>query len=474
METYYEKISYTMKKLGVVITDGVGYRNFILSDFLNEAGKTFDEVVLLSCLPASIYGTLPSNCRVVEVPVFEETFKTWFFRKAKEVAHLQLHKKNNFGIQDALHTNKSDTKTPRGYATRFLFRLTVMLHSEKWIQHYNTLQQISFRNNPIVKRYRELLEKENFSLLFFTHQRPPFIAPLVYQAEQLKIKTCSFIFSWDNLASKGRMAANFDYFLVWSTLMQQELQEFYSSVKIENIKVVGTPQFEPYVLERYHSSKEDFYTRFAINPLKKTICFSCGDSSTSRNDELYISSIAMAIQNKTLPEVNLIVRTSPAEDPIRFSEIVAQFPFIQWNYPQWNLSRTGHQESWSQRIPSEQDSKDLRSLLEYSDLNINMLSTMSLDFMQFDKPVINTVFGNIANGLYNDQRFLEYAHIINVINSNATRIVKNETELIDAIKMDLEMPELKQKERIALVKLQVGTPLLNTGKRIATTLLQWA
>ena len=349
-----------------------------------------------------------------------------------------------------------------------------MLHSEKWIQHYNTLQQISFRNNAIVKSYREILEQEKLSLLFFTHQRPPFIAPLVYLAEQLKIKTCSFIFSWDNLASKGRMAANFDYFLVWSTLMQQELREFYPDVKIENIKVVGTPQFEPYVMERYHSSKEDFYTRFAIDPLKKTVCFSCGDSSTSRNDELYITCIAVAIQNKMLPDVNLIVRTSPAEDPVRFSEIVTKFPFIQWNYPQWNLSRNGHQEAWSQRIPSEQDSKDLRSLLEYSDLNINMLSTMSLDFIQFDKPVINIVFGNVANGLYNDQRFLEYAHIINVIKSNATRIVKNETELIDAIKMDLEVPELKQKERTALVKLQVGAPVLNTGKRIATTLWQWA
>lgn len=40
-----------MKKLGLVITDGVGFRNFILSDFLELAEKQFDEVVILSCLP---------------------------------------------------------------------------------------------------------------------------------------------------------------------------------------------------------------------------------------------------------------------------------------------------------------------------------------------------------------------------------------------------------------------------------------
>ena len=40
-----------MKKLGVVITDGVGYRNFILSDFIAEAKQCFEEVIIYSCLP---------------------------------------------------------------------------------------------------------------------------------------------------------------------------------------------------------------------------------------------------------------------------------------------------------------------------------------------------------------------------------------------------------------------------------------
>jgi hypothetical protein len=40
-----------MKKLGIVITDGVGYRNFILSDFISATNQIFDEVVIFSCLP---------------------------------------------------------------------------------------------------------------------------------------------------------------------------------------------------------------------------------------------------------------------------------------------------------------------------------------------------------------------------------------------------------------------------------------
>ncbi|HJS01097.1 MAG TPA: hypothetical protein VJ780_09200 [Flavobacterium sp.] len=463
-----------MKKLGIVITDGVGFRNFILSNFLTEAEQLFDEVVILSCLPVSVYDGFLQKTRVIELAVFEEKFPTWFFRKAKEVAHLQLYKKGNFGITDNLNANKSKSKTPRGYATRLIFKWTSLFHSENNIQLYNKLQQKSFKNDPNVKGYNDIFEKEKLDILFFTHQRPPFVAPLVYQAEQFKVKTASFIFSWDNLASKGRMAANFDFYLVWSDLMKEELLHFYKKIQSQNVTVVGTPQFEPYVLDRYKTDKKQFYDRFNLDVSKKTICFSCGDISTSKNDELYITTIAKAIEENKIPEVNFLVRTSPAEDPVRFQTFVSKFPFIKWNYPKWNLARQGHQEEWSQRIPSKEDIIDLRSILEFSDLNVNMLSTMSLDFMQFDKPVINPVFGNAKNGLYNDQRFLEYPHIRNVVKSNATKIVKNADELINAINLYIQQSETDAENRKQLIKLQIGGELETTSKRIVETLKGWS
>lgn len=462
-----------MKKLGVVITDGVGYRNFILSDFISESQESFDEVVILSYLPKTIYQS-NTTCRVIELSVHEEQFVNWFFRKAKELAHLHLHKKRNFGIQDSLRINNSKSNTIRGYTTRLIYKWTSCFFSEKWIQLYNKWQQKSFRNHSVSIEYDKLLKKEQFNLLFFTHQRPPFIAPLVYQAEKNGIKTASFIFSWDNLASKGRMAANFNYYLVWSDLMKQELLQFYYNVKEESVKVVGTPQFEPYILDRYKTIKSKFQQKFELDSAKKTICFSCGDIATSKNDELYIETIAEAILNNEIQNVNFLIRTSPAEDPIRFRSFVQKYPFIKWNYPKWQLSREKHQELWTQRIPTIEDVIDLRSVLEFSDLNINMLSTMSLDFIQFDKPVINTVFGNSENGLYDDQRFLNYIHIVNVVNSNATKIVKNKLELIQSINNYLDNPDLDKESRKDLLQLQVSKPLFETGKRIAQTLKEWA
>jgi len=460
-----------MKKLGIVITDGVGFRNFILSDFLKHAESEFNEIIILSCLPKAIYKT-HTNLQVIELAVFEESFKTWFFRKAKEIAHLKLHQKGNLGIQDNLKSNDSKRKTTRGYATRFIYKLTALFHSESHIQHFQKLQNSTFANHKITKAYQSILEKEQFNLLFFTHQRPPYIAPLVYAAQQKKLKTAAFIFSWDNLASKGRMASNFDYYLVWSDLMKQDLLQFYTSITAMQIKVVGTPQFVPYVMSEYQMSKEDFISEFHLNPRLKTICFSCGDISTSKNDELYIKTIAEAMLQGSIEPVNLIVRTSPAEDPSRFKLLVEKYPFIKWNFPKWEQVRANHQESWSQRIPTLQDIKQLRGLLEYSDLNINMLSTMSLDFMLFDKPVINPIFGNKTNCLYNDQRFLGYAHIEHLVNSNASKVVKTKEALLKAI-TDYLAHDSDKKHRENFIKQQVGVPLEETTKQLVASLKAW-
>lgn len=459
-----------MKKLGVVITDGVGFRNFILSDFCKESQKTFDEVVILSFLPASIYKN-HTTAKVIALDAMEESYKTWIFRKAKEVAHLRQFKKGNFGINDSYEKNKSQKFTTRGIGIRLVYGLTKFFNSEKWIQTYNKLQQKTFGNSTLVKEYTKIVQREKIDLLFFTHQRPPYIAPLVLVAEILKIKTVSFIFSWDNLASKGRMAANFDYYLVWSELMKTELLQFYKAVTASEIFVVGTPQFEPYVLERYFITEKNFRRKFDLDASKKIICFSCGDISTSKNDELYIHTIAKGIQQNKIQNAQLLIRSSPAEDPIRFESFAAKYPFIKWNYPDWNVSRKEHQESWSQRVPSVEDLKDLRAILNYSDLNVNMLSTMSLDFMQFDKPVINPLFGNGKNGLYDDQRFLKYAHIEHLINSGATKVVLDENTLITALNTYLSNPEIDSENRKFVVNQQVGGALLGTGKRIAATLI---
>jgi CDP-glycerol glycerophosphotransferase (TagB/SpsB family) len=460
-----------MKKLGIVITDGVGFRNFIMSDFITESSRQFDEVIIYSGLPSSAYNSITQSGIVIrELDVFVEGKLTWFFRKWKELAHLQKNQ-SFYGIKDNLISGYPKNNSVRSILIKIIYFFTRFVHSDKSILFAEKLQFLSFFKNRITKSYFQLLQEDKPTHLFFTHQRPPFLAPFLYAAIQSKIPTSTFIFSWDNLASKGRMLGSFDSFLVWSHLMKEELLYFYPNVKKDDVKVVGTPQFEPYVMEKYETIAKNFFRKFNLVDNAKIICYSCADVSIGENDSIVIKAIAKAIRSNAIKmQTQLMVRTSPAEDDSRFKAIREEFPEIKWNVPKWILTRENHVESWSQRIPSEEDIKDLRSLLEYVDLNVNMCSTMSLDFMLFDKPVINTVFGNRDNGLYDDQRFLNYGHFKKVVESKSVSIAKNEEELIIQINEAFDNTKAKTTQRNAMIDLQISEPLLGTSKRIAFTL----
>jgi hypothetical protein len=460
-----------MKKLGIVITDGVGFRNFVMSDFIAEVVNQFDSVIVYSGLPKTAFKEI-SHPKVIikELEVYVESKPVWFFRKWKELAHLHNHQ-SFYGMKDNLKTGYPKNNSPRALLIKILYGITRFIHSDSSILWVEKLQFLSFASNKITQSYWSLLKEDQPSHVFFTHQRPPFLAPFLYAAQQLKIPTSTFIFSWDNLASKGRMLGTFNNFLVWSDLMKKELLYFYPKVLAESVKVVGTPQFEPYVMPKYQTTAEGFYAKFNLDASVKTICYSCADVSIGGNDPIVIKSIANAIRNNDINyKVQLLVRTSPAEDDSRFKKVREEFPEIHWNVPKWILTRENHAESWSQRVPSEEDIKDLRSLLEYVDVNVNMCSTMSLDFMLFDKPVINTVFGNPENGLYDDQRFLNFGHYKKVVESQSVSIAQNEMELIDQINIALTNPKERTVQRKAMIDLQISEPLEGTSKRIASVL----
>ena len=461
------------KILGIVITDGVGFRNFVLSNFFNEASKQFQKVIIYSGLPMNSYDEieLKENISLIELDIYKEKNISWFFRKLKEVAHMYQHR-TFYGINNNLVRGYPKKNTKRGVLTKIIYKIASVLNSENWINFYEKLQYYSFKQHKITLGYKILLKKDKPNVLFFTHQRPPYIAPLLYAAKDQKIPTCSFIFSWDNLASKGRMMGSFDSYLVWSDLMKKELLHFYPLVNKRSIEVVGTPQFEPYIMDSYLINKATFFNKFDLDKHKKTICYSCADAGIGANDSIHIKSILNYIHNTKLHNIQLLVRTSPAEDGLRFNALKEAYPEIRWNLPKWTLSREQHVESWSQRVPTREDLIDLKSILSYCDVNVNMCSTMGLDFMLFDKSVINTVFGNESNGLYNDQRFLNYAHYKYVIESKAVTIAKNEKELHKQLEEALKNPELRKDYRKSLIKFEISKPLEGTSKRIVEMLLK--
>ncbi len=468
MQNYYNRT------LGLVITDGVGFRNFIVNDFVSEALLVFDRIVILSFLPAEVYPTFPDRVEIVPLRPSDERFLTWMFRKFKEVAHMQRHAKHNFGIRNSLQRTRSTAWNPKGTVNRGIYLISKVFHSEGVVLGAERLQYNSFIGQSILEEYRDILLRTLPDVLFFTHQRPPIIGPLLKAAKALALPTATFVFSWDNLASKGRMAGSFSHYLVWSSLMKAELLEFYPRITEQQISIVGTPQFVPFIDSRFTSDRETLFRKFDLNPDLPLIVYTCNDS-TIKNDPVYLDFLGSFIEAGTLARaVNVLVRTSPAEVPGRFAAVAEKYPFFKWNYPDWKVAKTPFTESWSQRVPSFQDLSDLKSILTHAAFTINVLSTITIDSFLFDKPVVNPVFGNGNNGYWDDQKYLKFQHLIPLVELKASHIVTDENQFLQAINRLLLHGDDKSAQRKSFVDLQIGFPLEQVNSRITEELYSLA
>ena len=136
-----------MKKLGVVITDGVGFRNFVMSDFIAEAKLQFDTIIIYSGLPKTCYTSFDDvTVDIRELPIFVEGKSTWFFRKWKELAHLQQYSTFH-GMNDNLVSGYPKSNSMRALLIKGLYFFTRNINSNSSVLFAKKLQFFSFSKN---------------------------------------------------------------------------------------------------------------------------------------------------------------------------------------------------------------------------------------------------------------------------------------------------------------------------------------
>lgn len=253
--------------------------------------------------------------------------------------------------------------------------------------------------------------------------------------------------------------------------MKQELLRYYPTVSTENVHVIGTPQFEPYANRDILLSRESFARQLGADPARPIICYSGGDAGTCPEDPAHVRVLMSLIrtgQIKGVPQV--VLRPVPVEDGTRYEKVRQDFPELIYSPPKWNRIKDG---LWSQSVPMAEDVALLANLTYHSDLNINLGSTMTLDFSIQDKPVVNVAF-DVANppifGMPVFDFYYRYEHLQPVLAYRATRIARSPDDLAAFVNDYLRDPSLDREGRKQLVDLQVSPPLDRSSERVLTVL----
>jgi hypothetical protein len=461
----------TQSSVAVLVPDGVGVRNFILGRFLNELTASFRPYVF-HIIPDRL---LPHYAERADDSVEWRAMAAYQQNHAALVLQYTLsyghmYWANTKAMQRALHRPVKGPLRSKLFvhSTRMMGRVGAAFNCMDAIEKLHCLT-VGMR--PEVEWYREMFSRIRPSVLFCSHQRPTTVLPAVLAARSLGIPTATFIFSWDNLSSKGRIAAPFDHYLVWSNHMREELMKFYPHVPHENVHIVGTPQFDPYVDRSLLWTREEFCRRAGADPTRKLICYSGGDSGTCPEDPKHVELLMSQVRSGLIhgnPEV--LLRPVPVDDGSRYNGVCSRYPELRRLQPNWVHAEPGN---WAKVIPLADDVQFLANLTHHADMNINLGSTMTLDFGMHDKPVVNVAF-DMQNppifGMPVYDYYYNYEHFQPVLKLQATRIARSPEQLSEYVNAYLANPALDREGRRRLVELQIDVPLGESSRRIVNVL----
>lgn len=457
-------------RFGVLIADGGGVRNFLLGSFLDRVAAR-GPVTVFHQIPEDFLPDSPS----IEAPVDwrplvppADTRALLLLRNALSFAH--MHWADTASMRYLLTLKFGGSWRTRGAmrAARFAGRLSA---SQQQIRRLDRLHARLVERSAEVGHYVRVFQEVKPSLLFCSNHRTLAAVPAVLAARKLGIPTVAFIFSWDNLSSKGRIAAPFDYYLVWSELMQQELVRYYPDVPVERTFVVGSPQFDPYFDTSLLWSKEEFFRRIGADPSRPLICYSGGDTTIYPAEDQFVRILLDLVRSgkiKGRPQV--LLRPAPVDDGGRYDSVRTAHPELIYAPANWFHIDLGN---WSRVVPSREDVQFLVNLTQHADLNVNLASTMTLDFAIHDKPVVNVAFDPVLPpplGVPLWDLYYKFEHYRPVVEFGAARFARSSDELASHINAYLDDPALDCEGRRRFVQLEIDGTVGQASARITDAL----
>jgi CDP-glycerol glycerophosphotransferase (TagB/SpsB family) len=279
--------------------------------------------------------------------------------------------------------------------------------------------------------YKTILEKYKPDIIFSTIQFLHDEWPLIKESKKIGIKTITLIHSWDNLSTKGVLVFKYDKYLVWNEILAKELFNYYKIYNISKsqIEIVGIPQHDYFVnAKTTFKSKSAFLQKYDFTGDFKLILYTTAPVELTPHEDIVVGDLLSIVAKDEFKNIITIVRVHPKDNLIRYHKLPSHNRFI--------IEPPGRyckdvDDKWN---PSYTDMIHYAELLINCDLNINFTSTVTLDAMAFEKPVINFAYDGID--IPKEQKIRQYYsfdHYEPLTKSNKISIVYSKEELEQAI-----------------------------------------
>lgn len=462
----------------LMVPHGFAVRNFLLTGCLEALSKRARVTVvhplgpeLARHLPGP--PLVPGNIAFATMPVLSEG-PAYLVRRSALLGHMETL--GTVGMRYML-----DHYRPRGrWGLRRLvdqaaWALRRRIGSHQRLARADRLYSRLVERRPGGRAWRRLLEELRPDVVLATDQRTPDNAAVTAAGRHLDIPVGTFVFSWDNLSSKGRMPAAFDFYCVWSRQMADELLAYYPGIDPTTVHVTGTPQFTPLVDPRRLWSRERLFHVLGADPDRPLVCFTGEDPLTDPENPLHLEMLARQIDSGVIPgRPQLLLRPAPWDGRERWREVLDRHPEILWAPARWRRPDGG---VWSQTLPTLEDVELLVSLAHHAACAVNLVSTITLDFAIAGRPTVNIAFDVTeppVHGMPVWDKLFQFEHYAPVLELGASLLARSPEEMARQVTRALADPDVQRPGRDALVRLETGGYIRSAPWRLASCLLDFA
>jgi UDP-N-acetylglucosamine 2-epimerase len=294
--------------------------------------------------------------------------------------------------------------------------------------------------------------------------------PLLRTAVRQGVPSMSVDASWDNFTNKVLPARRVSRLIVWNDLMKQQAVQFHG-YSPEQITVTGPPHWDLYFRGGRESTREKFFRRIGADLSRKLVTL------TTTPRELYphydhvlrILIDAMAGGRYPYPS-QILVRVHPRDDVARYKEFL-ETPHVIVEKPFRPTVKAGDGLAVDITLESQQH---LADTMRYSDVVVQVSSTIAIEAAIFNTPVVNISFDGEqpAEWVRSARRYLKFTHIANITRHGAVRLADTPDAMVEGIAEYLRDPSLDAAGRRRVVQEQCQFLDGRSSERVADCVVE--
>lgn len=254
--------------------------------------------------------------------------------------------------------------------------------------------------------------------------------------DHVNTKTIIHLLSWDNITCKGHFPQLADEYIAWGPIMRDEFMEYYN-IPEDKIHVCGVPHFDLHTDIKKNRNPSQFFRSIGLDIGIPYLFFGMSSPRFAPREIDIVEWLAFEINNNCFGnELRLIIRPHPQNvqgnladvswlprlKALQNSRVIVDFPEFVQDSNMW-LSM------------ESRDMEKLSMLLSKALICLNSGSTLSIDALITDVPVIITAFDGAEKLEYwkSAKRLVDYPHLKKFLQINNVAVVNNYIELRNQI-----------------------------------------